>query len=70
MIEPLEPWDNLQCYIQLGKGAGGTITLFAPETIPPAWPGYFLRKEDAQYDQMLKALKNIRTHIYEIKVPI
>jgi len=49
---------------------GGTLTLHSPETLPANWQGYFTRKEDAQHDQMLKALKGQKTHIYELRIPL
>lgn len=70
MIEPLEPLDNSILYIQLSRNTTGTLTLHSPEVLPTNWQGYFTRREEAQHDQMLKALKGVKTHIYELRIPL
>ena len=70
MIEPIEPLDSSILYIQLSRNNTGALTLHSPETIPANWQGYFTKREDAQHDQMLKALKGQRTHIYELRIPL
>ena len=70
MIEPLTPLDSSILYIQLSRSTTGTLTLHSAETPPVNWPGYFVNKEDAQHDQMLKALRGVKTHIYELKIPL
>jgi len=70
MIQPLEPLDNSIIYLQLSRNSNGTLTLHSPENPLPNWQGYYLKREEAQHDQMMKALKGVKTHIYELKIPL
>lgn len=70
MIEPIEPLDSSIVYIQLSRNATGYLTIHTPENQPTSWQGYWTKKEEAQHDQMLKALKGVKTHLYEIKLPL
>jgi len=70
MIEPIPPLDNSVIYLQLSRSTTGSLTLHSPENTLPNWQGYYLNKEDAQHDQMLKALKGVKTHIYELRIPL
>lgn len=70
MIEPLAPLDNSVVYLQLSRNTSGTLTLHSPENIPTNWQGYYLKQEDAQHDQMMKSLKGIKTHIFELRIPL
>lgn len=70
MIEPLTPLDNSIVYLQLSRNTSGSLTLHSPETLPANWQGYYLKKEEAQHDQMMKSLKGIKTHIFELRIPV
>lgn len=70
MIEPIPPLDNSIIYLQLSRNTNGTLTLHSPEVLPTNWQGYYLKREEAQHDQMMKALKGVKTHIYELKIPL
>jgi len=70
MIEPLSPLDNSVVYLQLSRNTTGTLTLHSPEVLPSNWQGYYLKKEEAQHDQMMKSLKGIKTHIFELRIPV
>ena len=70
MIEPLQPLDNTVVYLQLSRTTTGSLTIHSPENIPTTWQGYYLKKEDALHDQMIKSLKGQKTHIFELRIPV
>jgi hypothetical protein len=70
MIEPIPPLDSSIVYLLLSRNSTGYLTLHTPENTPVNWTGYWTQKEEAQHDQMLKTLKGVKTHLYEIKLPL
>ena len=70
MIEPIEPLDSTIVYLQFSRNTMGTLVIHGPENPPINWQGYWTKQDEAQHDQMLKALKGVKTHLYAIRIPV
>lgn len=69
-MKPIDPPEYLCVWIVASISATGTMTTHSPSTAGSTiFPGYYTSVDDAQQEQMLLALKGVKTHVYQLDFP-
>lgn len=69
-MKPVEPPEILCAWIIASLSSTGMMTGHSPSA-PGSniFPGYYVKLEDAQQEQMLLALKGTKAHVFQLDFP-
>lgn len=69
-MKPIDPPEALCVWIIASLSSTGMMTGHIP-SVPGAavFPGYYVKLEDAQQEQMLLALKGTKAHVFQLDFP-
>ena len=69
-MKPIESSEDLSVYIVASLSTTGTMTPHQPALVGSSiFPGYYIKLEDAQQEQMLLALKGTKAHVFQLDFP-
>jgi hypothetical protein len=69
-MKPIDPPEALSIWVVASLSSTGTMTTHTPSSISSGiFPGYYIKLEDAQQEQMLLALKGTTAHVFQLDFP-
>ena len=69
-MKPIDPPEALSVWVVASISTTGTMTSHQPASISSTiFPGYYIKLEDAQQEQMLLALKGTKAHVFQLDFP-
>jgi hypothetical protein len=69
-MQPVTPPESITVWVLSSLSTTGSMTMHTPSSYSGGvFPGYFIRLEDAQQEQMLLALKGQKSHVFQLDFP-